>query len=249
MQDFSLDESGEYFDGFMRDYLTIKLGRIPTFGNIYKEFKKYFFNLSHRGVNKIVADIKYYSQYYIKIAFQNSGDKELDEIFKDIESLKVWVAYPFFIEVYNDYHQEVIKREEFITVLKTVESYVFRRAIVGIPTNSLNKTFANLYKNIDKVNYIESFTVALQMMDSYRRFPSDDEFMSELIVKNVYSMRNISYLLGKLENYDHKEKIIVEDYTIEHIMPQNKNISKEWQEMLGENWKDIQNKYLHIIGL
>ncbi len=31
-------------------------------------------------------------------------------------------------------------------------------------------------------------------------------------------------------------------------MPQNPNLSQEWQDMLGENWGDIQNKYLHTLG-
>ena len=34
-------------------------------------------------------------------------------------------------------------------IIKTINSYVFRRYIVGIPTNSLNKTFAVLYNSIN----------------------------------------------------------------------------------------------------
>lgn len=35
---------------------------------------------------------------------------------------------------------------------------------------------------------------------------------------------------------------------IEHIMPQNKNLSFEWQADLGADWHEIQKKYLHTIG-
>ena len=42
--------------------------------------------------------------------------------------------------------------------------------------------------------------------------------------------------------------IIIENYTIEHIMPQNSNLSAEWKKELGDNWKDVQKTYLHTIG-
>ncbi len=239
---------GSYFDRFMRDYLTIKTGSIPVMRDVYHEFKKFMTTQQNKSMGSIVSDIKYYSDFYVKMAFAESNDKELDESFKDIQELKVEVAYPFLLQVYNDYHNGVISKSEFLEILKTVESYVFRRSIVGIPTNSLNKTFANLYKEIHRDNYLESFHAALQLKDSYRRFPNNEEFKSELKIKDVYNFRSRNYLLRKLENHNRKEKVDIQNYTIEHILPQNKNLSREWQAMLGENWAEIQKQYLHTIG-
>lgn len=36
--------------------------------------------------------------------------------------------------------------------------------------------------------------------------------------------------------------------SIEHILPQNKNLPKAWRDMLGEDWEYIQSKYLHTLG-
>src|SRR5690606_8808051 len=119
---------------------------------------------------------------------------------------------------------------------------------VGIPTNSMNKTFANLSRSIKKDRYLESVKVAFRMLDSYRRFPDDEEFMFEFVLKDVYNFRNRSYLLRKLENHNRKEPVNIEEWTIEHIMPQNENLSNEWREMLGENWQEVQSRYLHTIG-
>lgn len=132
--------------------------------------------------------------------------------------------------------------------MKLVESYVFRRAICGIPTNSLNKTFANLSKEIDKDRYLESLKAAFLLKDSYRRFPLDEEFRREFVVKDVYNFRNRNYLLRKLENYDRKEPVKVEDYTIEHILPQNEDLSPAWRQELGERWREVQKQYLHTVG-
>lgn len=181
------------------------------------------------------------------MAFADSDDRELDEAFSDIQDLKVEVAYPLSLQIFNDFHNNIISKSDFVEIIRAVESYVFRRVIVGIPTNSLNKTFANLYKEIIKDNYLESFYAALQLKDSYRRFPTDVEFRRELKVKDVYNFRNTKYLLRKLENHGRKEKVNVDDYTIEHILPQNKKLSSEWKEMLGENAENIQKQYLHTI--
>ena len=132
--------------------------------------------------------------------------------------------------------------------MKLVESYVFRRAICGIPTNSLNKTFANLSKSLDNNNYLESLKAAFLLMDSYRRFPINEEFKQAFIIRDIYNLRIRNYLLDKLENFDQKELINIDKCTIEHILPQNQELSPEWQKMLGADWKEIQAKYLHTIG-
>ena len=245
---FEFDNEGRYFDRFMRDYLTIKLGRIPTIPAVYKEFKKYYLSIKHIGVEEIVKDIKYYAEIFVKMSLHNTGDEILDENFADIDELQVEVSFPLLLQVYSDWVNNKLSKDEFSAILKAIESYVFRRAIVGIPTNSLNKTFANFYKEVDQENYLESFYAALQLKDSYRRFPNDEEFKKELMVKDVYSIRSRNYLLRKLENYNRKEKVRVEEYTIEHILPQNKDLSKEWREMLGSEWESVQKKYLHTIG-
>src|SRR2546423_596380 len=61
-----------------------------------------------------------------------------------------------------------------------------------------------------------------------------------------YPRRN--YLLRSLENAGRKERVYVENYTIEHIMPQNKRLSGAWQQELGSDWQEIQSRYLHTIG-
>ena len=234
------------FDRFMRDYLTIKTGKIPNIKDVYSTFKLYAQKFN--DIKELIADIYKYSKYFVNIALKKEQDGEIKAVFSDINTLKVDVSYPFLLQVYEDYKQEKITKEEFIQILRYVESYVFRRAICGIPTNSLNKTFANLYREIKPKNYLESFKAALILKDSYRRFPGDEEFREQLLIKDVYNFRSRNYLLRKLENYNRKELVNIESYTIEHIMPQNENLSDEWKQELGENWKEIHNKYLHTIG-
>lgn len=96
--------------------------------------------------------------------------------------------------------------------------------------------------------YLESVEAAFQLMENYKRFPNDVEFKREIISKDVYNFRSRNYLLHSLENYNRKEIVNTDDYTIEHIMPQNPKLSAQWQSMLGENWQDLQKVYLHTLG-
>lgn len=243
------NEYSTRFDGFMRDYLSVKTGKIPRIGEVYEEFKLYInSDRSSESIEENVKDTFNFANHYSKIVLRKEKDKDLQEMFSNILKLKVDVAYPFILPVYNDYVHGLVSKDDFISILKLVESYVFRRAICGIPTNSLNKTFGNLYKSVNTENYLESVQASFQLLDSYKRFPDDTEFEKEIISKDVYNFRSRNYLLSKLENFKRKEFVNVDEYTIEHILPQNQNLSEEWQNMLGEEWQDIQKKYLHTLG-
>lgn len=249
-QSFGKAGSNDLFDRFMRDYLTVKSrGAIPNIRDVYSSFKSYVQKQRDTSIKDIVADIYHYFKYFVRLAFAQETDPEIKQALVDINTLKVDVAYPFLLEVYEDYTQKLLTQEEFISILRLVESYVFRRAICGLPTNSMNKTFATLSREINRDNYLESLQVAFIRKDAYKRFPNDEEFRREFVVKDIYNFRSRSYLLRKLENYDRlKELVNVEYYTIEHILPQNPKLSKAWQVELGENWKELQAKYLHTIG-
>ncbi|SDZ79282.1 Uncharacterized conserved protein, contains ParB-like and HNH nuclease domains [Thalassobacillus cyri] len=240
-------EDTRYFDRFIRDYLTLKTGNIPKIGFVYEAFKSYVQQNPHNSIDEIIQDVFKYGNYYINLTLRED-DHLLEEKFKDIRTLKVDVSYPFLLKVYDDYTRKVIDKEEFIEVLTIISSYVFRRAICGIPTNSLNNTFASFIKEVDESNYINSLKASLLVKTSYRRFPSNEEFKRELVIKDVYNFRNRNTLLRKLENFDRKEPISVENYTIEHIMPQNKNLSVEWQYELGSEWKQTHEVFLHTLG-
>jgi len=247
-QSFPYADGTYQFDRFMRDYLTVKQGTIPNIDKVYVSFKAYQRSKMATLIKEIVADVYRYSGYFVNMAFLHEEDPEIRGVLHDINTLKVDVAYPFLLEVYEDYANLRLSREDFIAILNLVESYVFRRVICGIPTNALNKIFATLSKEVDKEHYLESVQAAFLMKLYGGRFPRDEEFRSAFVVKDVYNFRSRNYLLRKLENYGQKELVNVESCTIEHVMPQNEQLSAEWQEVLGPNWQEVHARYLHTIG-
>ena len=243
------NEYTNWFDWFIRDYLTLKTRQIPNIKSVYEKFKTYIPSTANtKQLEKIIADIAFCSKYYVKFALLHEEDRDLKECFEDIDELGAGVARPFLLEVYEDYAKRQIQKEEMIKILRLVESYVFRRAICGIPTNTLNKTFASLMRSVDKNNYIESLKNVFSELKSTRYYPLDSEFKDALLSKDVYNFKRGNYLLRKLENSERREPISVANCTIEHVMPQNPDLLEEWQQELGENWQEIQEIYLHTIG-
>lgn len=196
----------------------------------------------------LVKDIHTFARYYCAMALGYEQNPELKLAFQDLQELRVDVTYPFLLELYHDYASGELPITDFLQAVRLVESYVFRRAICGIPANSLNKTFANFTKAIKKDRYLESIQAHFLVLPSYRRFPNDDEFKRSLQTKDLYNVRHYNYWLRRLENHDRKERVAVDEYTIEHIMPQNKNLSPAWKDSLGPDWQRIHKTYLHTLG-
>ena len=247
---FGQEGYGSQFDSFMRHYLTLKTGEIPTVRAVYEAFKSHARtpDIATAGVDVLVADIHTFAEYYCAMALGKETDKKLAEVFCNLRELKVDVAYPFLLELYDDFSNGMLESTDLEAAVRLVEAYVFRRAVCAIPTNSLNTTFAMFGRVLRKDRYLESIQAHLLMLPSYRRFPSDEEFKGKFVVRDLYNFSRRSYWLRRLENHDRKEGVPVDEYTIEHILPQNENLSVKWQDELGPQWQRIQEKYLHTPG-
>lgn len=247
---FPQDGYGAHFDAFMRHYLTLRTGEIPNLRDVYTAFKEYAREpkVAEAGVDALVSGINAFAQYYTRMALGKEPDADLAMAFRDLRELKVEVAFPFLLELYQDYELGLLSKPDFLRAVRLVEAYVFRRAVCAIPTNSLNKTFATFSRVLRKESYLESIEAHFMTMPSYRRFPDDEEFRRAMAQRDLYNFRSRSYWLRRMENFDRKERVAVDEYTIEHIMPQNENLSSAWRTALGPEWERVQETLLHTIG-
>ncbi len=247
---FGQEAYGNHFDSFMRHYLTLTTGEIPNVREVYEAFKAHASipKVAAAGVDALVADIHAFARHYCAMALSSEQDKDLAAAFHDLRELKVDVAYPFLLELYHDYTAGLLPKSDFVAAVRLVEAYVFRRAICAIPPNSLNKTFANFTKALRKDRYLESIQAHLIGLLSQRRFLGDEDFRRDLQTRDLYNFRSRSYWLRRLENHGRKERVAVEEYTIEHILPQNDNLSAAWKTALGPDWQRVQQTWLHTLG-
>lgn len=245
---FDYEKQDSAMDKFFRDYLTMKMTRIPKIDRVYDTFKLYHLNCEFATIRELCDDLLTYSKYYTDMVFRRSSNSTLKTLYSDIGDLRMEVAFPFLLKVHNDCAEGIISEDNLIEIIRMCISYVFRRSICDIPTNSLNKTFATLRNEIKADDYMNSIKAFFVLRDDYKEFPDDDKFGKAFMSRDIYNMRTRNFILSHLENYGNKSPIIIENFTIEHIMPQNTNPPDAWKRMLGENRKEVQKTYLHTIG-
>ena len=248
-----------YEDNFIRDYLTYKERDIPNKDKIYDFFKNFVKRDYYNKLEDLLKELLTFSEYYHRIVFSKDKDSEINTILNRINILEITVSYPFLPEVFDDYTKGILKKEEVIEILSIVESFAFRRLIVDLPTNALNKIFMTLGREIKKSqdyqsNYLNILKYILSHKKVSQKFPTNEEFAERLINRDIYHLRpkNILHLLERIENFDNYEKVKVEELirdkvlNIEHIMPQT--LTKSWISSLGENFHQIHEKWLHTLG-
>ncbi len=238
---------------FIRDYLTLTNHKIPNKKNVYLEFKTKYPTLTLEKLQNVLSQLKLYVRHYNKLVNpKNETDKDIQLQLQYINRLEVNVAFPFLMKVYEDFTNDVIDKTTFISVLEFIQSFVWRRFIVGLPTNSLNKIFMTLYEKINHDNYLESLQKHLLTRTGSQKFPTDNELLKSLKLKDVYSAktRKRTYFLERLENFNNNELVKIEDnadITIEHIFPQNPEA--KWKNVLGDKeYNVIKENYLNTIA-
>ncbi|GAA8091141.1 DUF262 and DUF1524 domain-containing protein [Helicobacter pylori] len=245
-EDFKQNET--LFNQFVRHYLTIKTREIPNINKVYEAFKRY---QQERGIETeaLLQDLQKYCGFFCQIVFkkEDDKDKDLNKALGFLVDLERDVIYPLLLELYSDYKDGVLSKQDFIPIIYLIESYICRRAVCGLGTNGLNKIFASFTKKINKDQYLESIKVHFLSLETTKgKFPKDSEFKNLFITIDFYNLKEKKYFFERLENFDTKEPVNTQECTIEHIMPQT--LTKEWKRDLGENFQAIHDKYLHTIG-
>ncbi len=242
-EDFKQNET--LFNRFVRHYLTIKTREIPNINKVYEAFKRY---QQERGIETevLLQDLQKYCGYFCQIAFKKEADKDLNKALSFLVDLEMDVVYPLLLELYGDYSDGVLSKQDFIPIIALTESYICRRTVCGLGANGLNKIFPSFTKKIDKKQYLKSVEKHFGSLKGKQRFPNNEEFKDSFITIDFYKLQKIKYFLERLENFDTKEPVNTQKCSIEHIMSQTLNL--EWERDLGENFKAIHEKYLHTIG-
>ncbi len=254
-----IEECTKYdVSSFVRDYLSIKQLVIPSQKKVYISFKEYV-KQSSLEIEDLLNDLLAYAKRYEVLLNGNTNNKVMNACIYRLNRLETTVTRPFFMEVLRLYYEDKLNISQVTDIFLTTENYIFRRNICDLPTNSLNKIFLLLHREIIRYdgndnNYVEKFKYALLCKKEKARFPDDNEFAKKFTERQIYQMnsKNKIYILERLENYDTAEDKDVyrhcDDgtYSIEHIMPQH--LTPAWIKALGDDYKTIHETWLHRIA-
>lgn len=239
---------------FFLDYLNTKIDGFAKEVDAYEVFKEVYRDGNFTNEN-MLAEILHYAEFYHAFLY---GDKKygdaVNSLLKSLQKLKQTTVFLFLFPVFDDYHNNVIELTDLEKVLRFLLNYSIRRTICEVGSNSLRGLYKTLYSRVfarpeNKNNYYGAIVSFFQQLTSRDVLPSDEEFVMALKYNNLYRKNALcKFLLTAIENQG-KEQLITDNLTIEHIMPQNKNLSTAWQKMLGiDKWHEVQEKYLHTLG-
>ncbi|MCM4172450.1 DUF4268 domain-containing protein [Arenibacter sp. TNZ] len=236
---------------YIRDYLTLRNKKIPNKNKVYLEFKK-LYSIKDEEYHQELENIKSLSTHYKKfinpyIVQENNVRRELEYISR----LEINVAFPFLLQVFEDAENGLITNDDLIKVLKLIQSYTWRRFVVGLPTNALNKIFMTLYSEVDTEEYYDSIALALIKKSGGSKFPTDEDLKTALKDKDLYNIqsKNRNYMFELLENYNNREYVNTanENITIEHIFPQTPN--EDWNKAITpDDYFQFKEKFVNSIA-
>lgn len=248
----NLDVNDSRVSDFIRDFLTLKQKDIPNKGAVYEKFKERYPLPNSPDLMEALDELRELSNVYARLLNpQIEKDTVISRELNYIRTLEINVAYPFLMPVYRDFVAGVISRDEFASVLRLVQSYVWRRFILSLPTNALNKIFMSLYDRIDHGDYLASIERSLMQRSGTQRFPRDAEVLAMLKDKDMYSnkSRTRTYFFDRLENHNNREfvDVTMPGITVEHIFPQNPESG--WRSALApDEYALLGEKYLNTVG-
>ncbi|MEC1698136.1 DUF262 domain-containing protein [Schinkia azotoformans] len=250
-----LDSFGKNtLSNFIRDFLTIKNLKIPKESQVFTDFKSYFsknYTRKKSSIEKFMTELDKFSRIYKKIVSADDLDNKINTHLKGLELLEVKVIYPFIMYIYDYYLEEKISKSDFSQILLLIESYLSRRIILEHGSQGLNKVFVTFIRDFNYKEPVKSFEIALLNKKGHHRFPNNEEFENAFLLRNIYTIKTNykKYILYSLEKSLSNEVVdLSSQISIEHIMPQNIDNNIFWQNILGENWLEMHQKYLHTIG-
>ncbi len=237
---------------FIRFFLAIENKDFSKESEVYNDFKKYLENKDNEEVLKKLLE---YSKLYNTI-LDTSKEKEQNIKIKldNIKELKANVLNPLIMLFLKYRNEKLISENTLFNLLHLLENYILRRLICSRKTNDLNKICISIIKKLyiffeykkdvnTIVDYIANILVDLK---GNGEFPDDTNIENSIIEKDVYKNILAKFILTKLESLNSKEKIDTANITIEHIMP--RTLTDNWEKLIGDNYKDIHDKYVNTIG-
>jgi uncharacterized protein with ParB-like and HNH nuclease domain len=244
-------ERAKNLETYLRHYSVMKNQEFVKEDRVYFRIRE---PLKNSKEDEVIAELKTigeYSKFYEKLLFPNR-EKNLDlkRGFERLNRLKIYVHYPFTLKVYKGFASGKIHIDDFIAILRTLESFLVRRILARAPTHSLNRYFADLCK-LQEENISHSFDVELASKKEWtaQYWPSDSDFIEQFLRLPIYklSMEKCRFVLESLEeSLKHPEPVRLDNLEIEHIMPETLN--DDWKSYLGKEWKNIHDDYLHTFG-
>jgi hypothetical protein len=242
------DRLGDDLTECIRHFL-MKDGGVIKQGEVYFALKERADEKSPKQIVEYLQEITRFAEFYAKLLRPTlEPSATISHQMHRLNRIELTTAYPFLLNIYNDFTAGRVSEDEFVEVLSILENYMLRRFVCSVPTYGLNKVFPALYA---QVRQGPSLVAGLKDALRTKNYPRDAEFRDRFISSKLYGSgdrtEKTKIILERLEeSFEYLEPVPLAGLQIEHVMPQT--LTDSWKAGLGENWETVHELLLHTVG-
>jgi hypothetical protein len=239
---------GESLTEFFRHYL-MRAGEEVREADVYVTTKRRFDAASDPdAVLEQLKSMRSYADHYaVLLQPGRAAAAEITKALSTLRRVEVTTTFPFLLNVLAAWHAKQISTTEVVDVITNIESFIVRRMLCAVPSNSVGRIFLQLARDCPVSGIATWLAGELLKQTGNRRWPTDEEVLAACLTQNQYNRKSTPAVLTKLEEqYEHKEPVDLSGATVEHILPQTLNES--WREMLGAHADEHHARWVHMLG-
>jgi uncharacterized protein with ParB-like and HNH nuclease domain len=200
---------GPVLTEFMRHFLGAE-GEEVRKGDVYTAVRRLVTDSDSDSVRILMTRMERLSALYARLSGVVSEPQvELNQYFDLFRRLDFGSVYPLLLALYEDYADGQFALAEFLAALGILLSFIVRRNVVGVPSNSLSGLFIALCKSKPVTETPSAWlSASLARESKNRRWPTDAEFADRWLRSAVYGSRVCQVILECLElSYGHHEVV------------------------------------------
>lgn len=235
---------------FYRDYL-MRAGRYSKEKSTFADFKQAQREAKFTPVQQ-VDELKRFAK--LELMLRRPAlvkNKALRRALCQVEGMDITTAYALILNLLDRNQQGRLSEEELCGCLQDLVSFVLRRSLCGESTRPYNQWFVEAIGALR-----ENPRQDLQAYWLRRRWPDDTALVERIVDFGLYRREGAKarvILKAVEEAFGHKEQVDLNDplIQVEHVLPQtisNNAAGRSWKEMLGDNWQNLHEKYVHTLG-
>ncbi|MBK6781767.1 MAG: HNH endonuclease [Gemmatimonadetes bacterium] len=158
--------------------------------------------------------------------------------------------FSFVMRLVDAFKSAVVPEEAVLPILDLIESFLFRRALLGIEPTGLHAVFKGLWHELTGIENppgVSADAVKAAIVGKPTvAWPTDAEFRAGVLTGELYRRKVVQYALREYEVACEGESP-QDEFQIEHILPQTATTA--WQEAFGDRYEGLINTWANLVPL
>jgi len=191
---------------------------------------------------QIIKNLKEYVPPYLALRVGTRPDNVANPVWEKVLKLHQMPApvslYPYFMRLLMGVIKNEVKERNAVECFKVIESFLVRRAFLGLEPTGLHVVFKDLWSKAGP----DPEKVKSKVQTRTTEFPDDARFIEQVKTSDLYHRKLCPYILGEYERSFTKGDILktFPPITADHLMPQSHK--GEWKKSIADEehtkWKD-----------